>query len=63
METGCFYVVRAEILQAKDKGSGVEFCKKFYEEWISAGSRGIAIVGAVTRKYLVNRLRTLDCVL
>jgi hypothetical protein len=50
METGCFYVVRAEMLQEGTKFS--QFCTEVCEKRTSGGGRGIA-VGAVTRKRLV----------
>jgi hypothetical protein len=53
-----FYVVR----EGSEKVTPSRFCKGICEERAWAGDRAIAIVWAVTRKHLVKRLNTLDCV-
>jgi hypothetical protein len=51
---GCvFYVVRAEMLYARDKVTYSPFCTGVCEGRTGTACRGIAIVGAVTRKRLI----------
>jgi hypothetical protein len=53
LETGCFFVVRVEWLHARDKVRAWSALYGCVKTGLQLGGRGIAIVGAITRKRLL----------